>query len=84
MIFIISVCLSHAGVGLLNSESPTKFKSKKYHLSRTVYPKPGRMVAFSSKLWHKGTPSTFLLPDYIAGRFSIVFHQRDVDPDFFD
>ena len=74
----------------LNSEwkrhwgAPTKFKSKKYHLSRKVYPKPGRMVAFSSKLWHKGTPSTFLLPDYIAGRFSIVFHQRDVDPDFFD
>ena len=64
--------------------APTKFKSKKYHLSRKVYPKPGRMVAFSSKLWHKGTPSTFLLPDYIAGRFSIVFHQRDVDPDFFD
>jgi len=72
----------------LNSEwkrhwgAPTKFKSKKYHLSRKVYPKPGRMVVFSSKLFHKGTAPTFLLPSSVVGRFSIVF-QGTADPSFF-
>ena len=67
----------------LNSEwkrhwgAPTKFKAKKYHLSTKVYPKPGRMVIFTSKLWHKGTAPNFLMPLYIPGRFSIVLQEHE-------
>ena len=57
--------------------APTKFKSKLYHLSRKVYPKPGRMVAFSSRLFHKGTSPNFFMPSSTAGRFSLVFQQYD-------
>ena len=66
----------------LNSEwkrewgAPTKFKSKKYHISRKVIPKPGRLVIFDAKLWHKGTSPNFLMPSYIPGRFSIVLQER--------
>ena len=57
--------------------SPIKFKSKKYHLSRKVMPKPGRMVIFNSKLWHKGTAPTFLFTHNIPGRFSMVLQGED-------
>jgi len=66
----------------LNSEwkrqwgAPTKFKSKKYHISRKVIPKPGRLVIFDAKLWHKGTAPNFLMPSYMPGRFSIVLQER--------
>ncbi len=66
MFYLNSVWKRHWG-------AHTKFKSKKYHLSTKVYPKPGRLVIFNSKLWHKGTSPNFLMPSYIAGRFSIVF-----------
>ena len=66
MFYLNSVWKRHWG-------AHTKFKSKKYHLSTKVYPKPGRLVIFDSKLWHKGTSPNFLMPSYIAGRFSIVF-----------
>ena len=55
--------------------APTKFKLKKYHISRKVYPKPGRLVVFNSKLWHKGTAPNSLMPSRIPGRFSMVFQQ---------
>ena len=55
----------------------TKFKSKLYHISRRVYAKPGRMVIFSSKFWHKGTAPNFLMPSYIPGRFSIVLQEYE-------
>ena len=66
----------------LNSEwrrewgASTKFKSKKYHISRKVIPKPGRLVIFDAKLWHKGTAPNFLMPSYVAGRFSMVFQEN--------
>ena len=56
--------------------APTKFKSKKYHLSRKVIPKPGRLVIFDAKLWHKGTAPNFLMPSYMPGRCSIVLQER--------
>ena len=55
--------------------APTKFKLKKYHIPRKVYPKPGRLVVFNSKLWHKGTAPNSLMPSRIPGRFSMVFQQ---------
>ena len=56
--------------------APTKFKSKKYHISKKVYSKPGRLVVFNAKLLHKGTAPNFLMPSSVVGRFSIVFQEK--------
>ena len=56
--------------------APTKFKSKEYHISRKVYPKPGRLVVFDSKLFHKGNSPSIFMPSKVAGRFSIVFQNN--------
>ena len=55
--------------------APTKFKERKYHLSKSVFPKPGRLIIFDSNIWHKGTAPNILMPDNIAGRVSIAFHE---------
>ena len=61
----------------LNSEwkeewgSPTLFKKP----SQKIYPKPGRLVVFSSKIFHRGTAPNKNMPDNVAGRFSMVFHE---------
>ena len=68
MFYVNSVWKRHWG-------APTKFKEKRYHLPRSVYPKPGRLVVFSSKLWHKGESPTMFMPDYLPGRLSIAFHE---------
>ena len=69
MFYLNSVWKRHWGAS-------TKLKSKKYHLSTKVYAKPGRIVVFSSKLWHKGTPPNFLMPVNIPGRLSIVLQEK--------
>ena len=68
MFYVNSVWKRHWG-------APTKFKEKRYHLPRSVYPKPGRLVVFSSKLWHKGVSPTMFMPDYLPGRLSVAFHE---------
>ena len=68
MFYVNSVWKRHWG-------APTKFKEKRCHLPRSVYPKPGRLVVFSSKLWHKGESPTMFMPDYLPGRLSIAFHE---------
>ena len=57
--------------------APTKFKSKQYHIARSVFPKPGRLVIFDSNIWHKGTAPNILMPNKIAGRMSIAFHEAE-------
>ena len=54
--------------------APTKFKSKLYHLSRRIYPKPGRLIIYPASTWHKGTAPNMLTPDNIPGRLSMAFH----------
>lgn len=53
----------------------TKFKERKFHMSRSIFPKPGRLIIFDSNIWHKGTAPNILMPDKIAGRMSIAFHE---------
>ena len=55
--------------------APTKFKERKCHISRSVFPKPGRLIIFDSNIWHKGSAPNALMPDSIAGRMSIAFHE---------
>ena len=55
--------------------APTKFKAKKYHISKSVFPKPGRLIIFDSNICHKGTAPNILMPDKVAGRISIAFHE---------
>ena len=55
--------------------APTKFKSKLYHPSRRIYPKPGRLVVYPTSLWHKGTAPSILTPNNIPGRLSMAFHE---------
>ena len=55
--------------------APTKFKKKKHHISKSVFPKPGRLVIFDSKLLHKGTAPNMFMPNKHPGRLSIAFHE---------
>lgn len=55
--------------------APTKFKKTKFSFSRSIFPVPGRLVIFDSTLWHKGTAPNILMPNRIAGRMSIAFHE---------
>jgi|TARA_B100000035_G_scaffold15645_1_gene12685 hypothetical protein len=56
--------------------APTKFKKKKHHISKSVFPKPGRLVIFDSKLLHKGTAPSMFMPNKHPGRLSIAFHEE--------
>ena len=55
--------------------APTKFKKKRHHISKSVFPKPGRLVIFDSKLLHKGTAPSMFMPNKHLGRLSIAFHE---------
>jgi len=55
--------------------APTKFKKKKHHISKSVFPKPGRLVIFDSNLLHKGTAPSMFMPNKHLGRLSIAFHE---------
>lgn len=56
--------------------APTLFKTKNSIFPVKVHPKSGRLVVFSGKLPHKGTSPNIILPNNIAGRFSIAFHEK--------
>ena len=56
--------------------APTKFKKKRHHISKSVFPKPGRLVIFDSKLLHKGTAPSMFMPNKHLGRLSIAFHEK--------
>ena len=56
--------------------APTKFKKKKHHISKSVFPKPGRLVIFDSNLLHKGTAPSMFMPNKHLGRLSIAFHEK--------
>ena len=56
--------------------APTKFKKEKYHIPKLIFPKPGRLVIFDAKIWHKGTAPNIFMPNINAGRLSIAFHEH--------
>ena len=55
--------------------APTKFKNKKYHIPKLIFPKPGRLVIFDANILHKGTAPNILMPEKHPGRLSIAFHE---------